>query len=143
MPAEASNSEALYGPSVQYADGKIVAGPPLKVDQILVEFEQMQPDGRSEFLCIFAHDLTVAIRALLLDRPVSDADLDRAYKVNEFLHQLTSCVNPRYRWSARDEALLLRAIIESSFERQLDRWVCHALASAARNAIAAKESASE
>ena len=134
----AEDTETLYGPSVQYGDGKLVAGAPLDVDHILAEFERLQADGRSAFLCIFAHDLTVAVRAMLLDRPVSEADLDRVNKVNEFLHQLTSCVNPHCRWSARDEVLLLRAIIESSLEGHLDRWVGHALALAAGNTITAK-----
>ena len=133
-------SKILYGPSVQYADGKLVAGAPLDVDHILAEFERLKADDRTAFLCIFAHDLTVAVRAMLLDRPVSEADLDRVNKVNEFLHQLTGCVNPHHRWSVRDEAVLLRAIIESSFERRLDRWVGHALASAAGNTITPKGS---
>jgi hypothetical protein len=133
-------SKTLYGPSVQFADGKLVAGAPLEVDHILAEFERLRPDGRSAFLCIFAHDLTVAVRTMLFDRPVSEADLDRVNKINEFLHQLTSCVNPHHRWSARDETLLLRAIIESSFERGLDRWVGHAFALAAGNTINPKES---
>lgn len=131
--------KTLYGPSVQYADGKVAAGSPLEVDRILLEFEQSEADARRAFLCVFAHDLTVAVRAILADRPPSDADLDRVAEINEFLHQLTSCVNPSKEWSAHEEALLIRAIIETSFERDLDRWVGHALASAAGNTISPKE----
>jgi hypothetical protein len=118
----------LYGPTVHYADGTVVAGEPLDVEHILTEFEQLAADARSAFLCIFAHDLTVAVRALLVDRPVPDADLNRVWKINEFMHQLTSCANPRGDWSPRDAALLVRSIIDTSFERGLDQWIGHALA---------------
>jgi hypothetical protein len=118
----------LYGPTVQHADGTVVAGEPLDVEHMLTEFEQMRADARSAFLCIFAHDLTVAVRALLFDRPVSDADVDRVWKINEFMHQLTSCANTVGEWSPRDAALLVRSIIDTSFERGLDQWIGHALA---------------
>jgi hypothetical protein len=121
----------LYGPTVEYADGTVVPGQPLDVEQILGMFGRWNAETRRAFLCVFAHDLTVAIRALTLDRPVSDADLDRVWDINESLHQLTSCANPRKQWSAHDQALLLRAIVESSFDRGLDRWIGHALALAA------------
>jgi hypothetical protein len=118
----------LYGPTVQHADGTVVAGEPLDVEYILAGFEQLGADARSAFLCIFAHDLTVAVRTLLFDRPVPDADLNRVWKINEFMHQLTSCANPRGEWSPRDAALLVRSIIDTSFERGLDQWIGHALA---------------
>src|SRR5687768_8590841 len=104
------SAKRLYGPTVRYADGTVVVGEPLDVEFILSAFERSDGDTRSAFLCVFAHDLTVAIRALLLDRPVPEPDLDRAWKINEFMHQLTGCVNPRERWSASDEADLLRSI---------------------------------
>src|SRR3954447_8566403 len=102
----------LYGPTVHYSDETVVPGEPLNVEHILVEFERSDAEARRAFLCAFAHDLTVAIRALLFDRPVADADLDRVQELNESLHQLTSCANPRKRWSTRDQVLLLRAIVE-------------------------------
>ena len=125
----------LYGPTVQDADGTVVAGEPLDVEYILTEFEQLGADARSAFLCIFAHDLTVAVRTLLFDRPVPDADLNRVWKVNEFMHQLTSCANPRGEWSPRDAALLVRSIVDTSFERGLDQWIGHALAVASAATI--------
>ncbi len=88
-------------------------------------------------MCDFAHDLTVAIRAMLVDRPISDADLDKVEQINETLHQLTSCVNPGKQWSAHDEGLLLRAIVEGSFAYDVDQWVGHALAVAAGRTIEA------
>ncbi len=130
----------LCGPTVQHADGTVVAGKPLDVEHILTAFERLEADARSAFLCIFAHDLTVAVRALLLDRPIPEPDLDRLWKINEFMHQLTSCANPRGPWSAGDAALLIRAIIDTSFERGLDQWIGHALALAAGNTIDAKRS---
>ncbi len=129
----------LYGPTVQYADGTVVAGEPLDVEHILTEFEQLGANARSAFLCIFAHDLTVAVRAFLFDRPVPDADLDQVWKINEFMHQLTSCANPRGEWSPRDAALLLRSIIDTSFERGLDQWIGHALAVASGATIGKTE----
>jgi hypothetical protein len=131
----------LYGPTVRYADGTLVKGPPLHTQEILTAFAQLDPDARRAFLSVFAHDLTVAIRALLLDRPVAEADLDRVWKINEFMHQLTSCANPRESWSARDSAALVGDIIETSFGYDLDRWVGHALAIAAGSVIGKKASA--
>jgi len=131
----------LYGPTVQYPDGTVVTGSPLHTAKILAAFEQLDPDARQTFLCVFAHDLTVAIRALLLDRPVAEADLDRVWKINEFMHQLTSCADPRGRWSAHDSAVLVGDIIETSFGYDLDRWVGHALATAAGSVIGKKVTA--
>jgi hypothetical protein len=132
-------AKRLYGPTVQYVDGRVVRGKPLDVEFILSAFERSDSDARSAFLCVFAHDLTVAMRALLLDRPIPDADLDRVWKINEFLHQLTSCVDPHRRWSARDEAELVRSIIETSFSYGLDKWIGHALATAAGSSMTAKK----
>jgi hypothetical protein len=109
----------------------LVPGEPLNVEDILANFEQSDAEARRAFLCAFAHDLTVAIRVLLFDKPVSDADLERVQDLNESLHQLTSCANPRKQWSAHDQALLLRAIVEGSFVTGLDQWVGHALSIAA------------
>jgi hypothetical protein len=128
----------LYGPSVQYADGTVLIGQPLDINDILAAFERLEVELRSAFLCIFAHDLTVAIRAILSDAPLSEVDLDRVKQLNECLHQLTSCVNPLKRWPRRDQVLLLRTIIEDSFTYGLDRWIGPALALAAGNIIAAE-----
>jgi hypothetical protein len=135
-----SAARTLYGPTVQDADGKVVRGEPLDVEYVLTKLERLDSSARSAFFCIFAHDLTVAVRSLLLDRPVSEADLDRVSKINEIMHQLTSCAKPRGAWSAGDETLMLRAIIDGSFSYDLDRWVGHALAIAAGNILADKKS---
>ena len=132
---ERKAARRLYGPTVRCTDGTVVKGSLLHTEEILAALERLDPDARRAFLCVFAHDLTVAIRALLLDRPVADADLDRVWKINEFIHQLTSCANPRGRWSAHDSAVLVGDIIETSFSYDLDRWVGHALATAAGNVI--------
>jgi hypothetical protein len=137
-------AERLYGPTVQYSDGTLVRGEALDVDCILADFEYLDAEARRAFLCAFAHDLTVAVRTLLFDRPVSDADLDRVQDLNESLHQLTSCANPQKQWSAHDQALLLRAVVEGSFVNGLDKWIGHALATAAgigfgkKNTVAAE-----
>ena len=131
-------AKRLYGPTVEYADGTVMQGSPLHTEEILAAFERLDADARQAFLCVFAHDLTVAIRVLLLDRPVAEADLERVWKINEFMHQLTSCANPRGRWSAHDSAVLVGNIIETSFSYDLDRWVGHALATAAGNVIGKK-----
>jgi len=138
---ERKAAKRLYGPTVQYADGTVVQGSPLHTEEILAAFERLDADARQTFLCVFAHDLTVAIRALLLDRPVAEADLDRVWKINEFMHQLTSCANPRGHWSAHDSAVLIGDIIATSFSYDLDRWIGHALATAAGSTIRKKESA--
>lgn len=121
----------LYGPTVQYADGRTVAGRPLDTESILATFERCDPESRRAFWSVFAHDLTVAVRVILDNHPPSDLDIEKLKEINETLHHLTSCVNPRSEWSARDEGLLLRAIIDSSFAHDLDRWIGHALALAA------------
>ena len=122
--------EELYGPTVQYADGTIVSGPPLDTEHILAKFERLDAEARSSFLCILAHDLTVAIRTVVYDPPVTAAGIDRVKSINEALHQLTSCVNPRHRWSAHDEATLIRDIIRDSFKHGFDWAVGRALAAA-------------
>jgi hypothetical protein len=135
-----SNANILYGPTVQYADGRTEGGTPLDIDKILSAFEWLGTEEKSSFLCIFAHDLTVAIRALLVDRPVPEDDIDRVWKINEIMHQLTSCADPRGDWTPRDAALMIRAIIDSSFKYGLDKWIGHALAIAAGCTIEAKNS---
>ena len=115
-----STRRKLYGPTIQYADGKVVRGRPVDVEQILAQFEHLDADGRSAFLCIIAHDLTVAIRSIAFDPPVTEAGIERVKWINESLHHLTSCVNPHKRWSAHDEALLIRGIIENSFAHGFD-----------------------
>jgi hypothetical protein len=134
-PRRKDGAEKLYGPTVQYPDGKTVVGEPLDIEHILSKFEQSDAETRRAFLSAFAHDLTVAIRALLCNRPVAEADLDRVQEINESLHQLTSCTNPRKTWSAHDQVLLLRALIDGSFAQGLDRWIGHALATAAGSTV--------
>lgn len=133
--AAKDTAKKLYGPTVQYADGKVVPGQPVDVDYVLTQFEHLEADARSAVLCDIAHDLTVAIRSLVFDAPVTEASLDRVKWINESLHRLTSCVNPRKRWSADDEAMLIRGIIESSFQHGFDGWVGRALAVAAGSTI--------
>src|SRR6516165_3227951 len=93
--AARDTAKKLYGPTVQYPDGKVVPGQPVDVEHILTQFGHLEADARSAFLCIIAHDLTVAIRSIVLDAPVMDDALDRVKWINESLHQLTSCVNPK------------------------------------------------
>jgi hypothetical protein len=114
----------------------VVPGQPLDVERIVSQFEQLDSDARSSFLCIIAHDLTVAIRSIVFDPPVTEAGLETVKCINESLHRLTSCVNPRKRWSARDESLLVRGIIENSFEHGFESSIGRALAAAAANTIA-------
>jgi hypothetical protein len=66
---ERKATKRLYGPTIQYSDGTVVRGSPLHTEEILSAFERLDANARQDFLCVFAHDLTVAIRALLLDRP--------------------------------------------------------------------------
>jgi hypothetical protein len=129
-----STKKQLYGPTVQYPDGTVVPGAPLDTDNILVEFEKLDADARSSFLCVLAHDLTVAIRAVIFDPPVTEGGLDRVKSINEALHQLTTCINPRKRRSAHDEAMLIRDIIQDAFTYGFDWAVGHALASASGSA---------
>ena len=135
--AARDTAQKLYGPTVQYADGKVVPGQPVDVEHVLTQFEHLEADARSAFLCIIAHDLTVAIRAIVLDAPVTEAGVDRVKWINESLHRLTSCINPHKRWSAHDEAMLIRGIIKNSFEHGFDGWIGRALAVAAGNTIGA------
>jgi hypothetical protein len=105
------------------------------IERILTELESAPNDVRVTFLCILAHDLTVSIRAALLDRPVRDTDADRAYRVNEWLHQLTSCVNPVQRRSPVGDADLVRGIVESAAVWGLQSAVQHGIAIAAGNSL--------
>jgi hypothetical protein len=132
----------LYGPTVQYADGRTVAGRPLDTESIIAAFERCDAESRRAFWSVFAHDLTVAVRVILDEHPLSDRDIEKLKEINETFHHLTSCLDPHSEWGARDMGSLLRAIIDSSFAHDLDRWVGHALALAARTIGHAKERAS-
>src|SRR3954451_10212334 len=121
----------LRGSKTLYPDGRVVIPPPLDLEKILAGLKLLNERDRVAFLCVIAHDLTVDIRALLIDRPVSDEDLNRVWKINEFLHQLTSCVNPRHRRSAEGEVDLVRAIVESACQYGLQAAIGRALANAA------------
>jgi hypothetical protein len=128
-------AQKLYGPTVHYADGRVVPGQPVDVEHVLTQFERLEAEARSAFLCIIAHDLTVAIRSIVFDAPVTEASLDRVKWINESLHRLTSCINPYKRWPAHDETMLIHGIIENSFEHGFDDWIGRALAAAAGNTI--------
>jgi hypothetical protein len=138
LSANFSNKPPLRGPSVQCSDGSIVTPPPLDLARILADLKRLDAQERAAFLSIFAHDLTVHIRSVLMDRPVAEADLDRVNRLNEYLHQLTSCVNPTKRWSVGDEVALVRALAESSYQYGLQAAVGSALAKAGGNAAARK-----
>jgi hypothetical protein len=133
----------LRGSKTLYPDGRVVTPPPLDLDKILTDLRKLNERDRAAFLCVIAHDLTVDMRALLIDRPVSDADLNRVWQINEFLHQLTSCVNPRHRRSAEGDVDLVRVIVESACQHGLQAAIGRALANAAagmtqKSPIAAK-----
>jgi len=141
--SDTAAAPVLRGPKTLYPDGRVVTPPRLDLDKILSDLGQLNERDRAAFLCVIAHDLTVDIRALLIDRPVSDEDLNRVWKINEFLHQLTSCVNPRHRRSAEGEVDLVRAIVESACQYGLQAAIGRALANAAgsmtqQSTIAAK-----
>jgi hypothetical protein len=126
----------LRGPKVQDSNGKVVTPRPFDLEGVLSEFVGLTEEARADFLGIFAHGLTVEIRVALLDHPVPDAEADRAYQVNEWLHQLTSCLTPKQRRGADGEAELIRNIAVSSFRYGLEAAVGRAVATAAGNTIA-------
>jgi hypothetical protein len=129
----------LRPPSVQFSDGRVETPPPLDIERILADLERLDSQERASFLCIFSHDLTVQIRSVLIDRPVPEDDLDRVNRLNEYLHQLTSCANPTNRWSVRDQVALVRALIESCYLYGLEYAVGSALAKASGVAQSANE----
>jgi len=138
--AAKDTARKLYGPTVEYPDGRVIPGQPVNVEDVLTQFEHLDADARSAFLCIIAHDLTVAVRSIVFDPPVTEAGLERVKWINESLHRLTSCVNPYKRWSAQDEAMLIRGIIANSFEHGFDGWVGRAIAAAAGNTTRTRQS---
>ena len=131
--SSAAAKPVLRGSKTLYPDGRVVTPPPLDLDNILTALAQLNERDRAAFLCVIAHDLTVDIRALLIDRPVSNRDLDRVWQINEALHQLTSCVNPRHRRSAEGDVELVRVIVESACQYGLQVAIGRALADAAGN----------
>ncbi len=130
----------LPGPRTQYANGDVVESPPIDLERILTDFLERSEAGRAEFLSAFAHSLTVDIRAALFDRPVADDDAARAYQVNEWLHQLTSCLSPRNRRGAKGEAELLSDIAADSFRHGLERAVGRAITAANSAFVRARQS---
>lgn len=126
----------LRGSTVQYGNGKTVVPPPFDLDGVLAEYVRATADQRRMFLSVFAHSLTVDMRIALLDRPISEADADRASQINEWLHQLTSCFHPQSTRDAVGEAELIRNIAVDSFRLGLEGGVGRAVATAAGNSIA-------
>jgi hypothetical protein len=125
----------LRGPKVRFASGKVVTPKPFDLDDLLTEYQRLPENKRRVFLSIFSHSLTVDTRVALLDRPVSDMDADRAWQINEWLHHLTSCLNPEASWRPEDEAELIRNIALASFRLDLDGAVGRAAATAAGNTM--------
>jgi hypothetical protein len=128
-----ARTTALRGPRILYPDGTAITPPRINVDKVLKQLEQQSDVVRTAFLSVFAHSLTVDIRALLLDEPVPHADLERVRHINEFLHQLTSCANPRHRRSASGDIELVRAIIDTTFLYGIETAAGRALAAATGN----------
>ena len=126
----------LRGPKVQYSSGKVMTPRPFDLDDVLAEFIRLPEEARASFLSILAHSFTVDMRATLLDRPVAGADVDRAWRLNEWLHQLTACLDPRHRRGAAGEAELIRDIAVEAFRSGLDAAVGRAVVTAAGNDIA-------
>ncbi|HEV2100705.1 MAG TPA: hypothetical protein VGR45_17500 [Stellaceae bacterium] len=103
---------------------------------MLADYLRLSGEKRRAFLSILSHSLTVDMRTALLDRPVSEADADRAWRINEWLHQLTSCFHPRSTRDAAAEAELIRDIAAASFRYGLDGAIGRAVATAAGNTMA-------
>ena len=125
----------LRGPKIQYASGRVTTPRPFDLDDVLAEFVQLPDNGRASFMSILAHSFTVDLRATLLDRPISEVEADKAWQLNEWLHQLTSCLDPDQRWSADSEAQLIRNIATDSFRHGLEMAVGRAIATATGNTI--------
>ena len=136
---ERSNRLILRGAKVQYASGKVVAPKPFDLDDVLARYVRLPDEARRAFLSVVSHSLTVDMRAALLDRPISDADAARAWQINEWLHQLTSCFHPQSTRDGSAEAELIRDIAMVSFRYGLEAAVGRAVATAAGNAIAMRE----
>jgi hypothetical protein len=126
----------LRGPSVQYSSGKVVTPRPFDLEDVLAEFVRLPEDARGAFLSIVAHSLTVDMRVALLDRPIADKEADRAWRLNEWLHQLTSSLNPCSQRGAEGETELLRSIATASFLYGLEAAIGRAIATAAGNTVA-------
>jgi hypothetical protein len=126
----------LRGPKIQYSNDKVTSPRSFDLDEVLAEYVRLPEDARREFLAIFSHSLTVDMRVALLDRPVAEPEADRAWQINEWLHQLTSCFGPRPTRDAVGEAELIRDIAVGSFQCGLDGAVGRAVATAAGNIIA-------
>lgn len=110
-----ANRLMLRSATTQYASGKVVAPKPFDLEDVLAKYVRLPDETRRAFLSTFSHSLTVDMRAALLDRPISDADAARAWQINEWLHQLTSCFHPQSTRDAAAEAELIRDIATVSF----------------------------
>ncbi len=133
MSTHQSDRLMLRGPKVQYSSGKVVIPRPFDLEDVLAEYVRLPEDERRAFLSAFSHSLTVDMRVALLDRPISEADANRAWQLNEWLHHLTSCFSPRSTWGTAGEAELIRNIAMGSFQLGLDAAVGRAVATAAGN----------
>jgi hypothetical protein len=134
QPAD-GNRLILRGAKVQYASGKVVAPKPFDLEDVLTKYVRLPDEARRVFLSVFSHSLTVDMRVALIERPIPDADAARAWQINEWLHQLTSCFSPRSTRDADAEAQLIRDIATESFQYGLEPAVGRAVATAAGEAI--------
>jgi hypothetical protein len=125
----------LRGAKVQYASGRVVTPRPFDLEDVLTKYVRLPDETRRAFLSIFVHSLTVDMRVALLDRPISDGDAARAWQINEWLHQLTSCFHPRSTRDADAEAQLIRDIVTESFHYGLGPALGRAVATAAGNTV--------
>jgi len=126
-------NEPLRGPRIRYGDGAVTPYPDVDVDKILKILEEQSEAVRRSFLGKFAHSLTVDARALFLDLPAENADLEKAAHINAFLHQLTGSINTEQFYA--DTAGLVRAIVDASTLYDLESAAARALTAAASGMV--------
>lgn len=101
------------------------------VDTLIDAIGALGEARRTTALSVLAHHLTVELR-IALDEPMPHPGLDRVRQLNEFLHHLTSRLDPDERRLANDDRALLEAFSADAARVGLEKGLKRGLVIAVR-----------
>jgi hypothetical protein len=105
------------------------------IDTLVEAVGALDAARRTIALAVLAHHLTVEVR-VAVDEPMPHPGLDRVRQLNEFLHHLTSRLDPEESRSAADDKSLLEAFAADAARVGLEKGLKRGLVIAVRNARA-------
>jgi hypothetical protein len=105
------------------------------LDSLVEAVGMLDEPRRTTALAVLAHHLTVEVR-IALDEPMPHPGLDRIRQLNEFLHHLTSRLDPEESRSADHDRSLLEAFAADAARVGLEKGLKRGLVIAVRYAQA-------